>query len=259
MLIFIYQLRGRIVYFLYADESGQTHIKRSKQDNGLYILSGVLVHEKDRKSVEKSLDEAKQEMFPNFRPCDWELHAHEIWNDREFFSKEELGLTLKKKKEIFSKIVDLVCGLEITIVSVVIFKDKLTRRSSPEVMKRSWRLLIDAFEGFLRQKQVQTNSGLLYMDSSQKIPESEIRNFVRGWVRGGGNRRHIHHVLEDLIFVESHMRNLIQLADMIAYVMHKHYKNDSRFERWFKSLEPKMHHSGGRLYGFGIKELPNIH
>ncbi len=39
---------------------------------------------------------------------------------------------------------------------------------------------------------------------------------------------------------------------MIAYVVHKHYKKDSRFEGWFKSLEPKMHHSGGRIHGFGI-------
>ncbi len=29
---------------------------------------------------------------------------------------------------------------------------------------------------------------------------------------------------------------LIQLADMIAYVVHKHYRRDPRFEGWFKSL-----------------------
>ena len=39
---------------------------------------------------------------------------------------------------------------------------------------------------------------------------------------------------------------------MIAYVAHKHYKKGSRFEGWFKSPEPKMHHSGGRIHGFGI-------
>ena len=58
--------------------------------------------------------------------------------------------------------------------------------------------------------------------------------------------------------MESYRWNLIQLADMIAYVVHKHYRKDSRFERGLKPLEPKMYHSGGRLYGFGINEIPNL-
>ena len=46
---------------------------------------------------------------------------------------------------------------------------------------------------------------------------------------------------------------------MIAYVVHRHYRKDSRFEGWFKSLEPKMRRSGGRLSGFGINEIPDLH
>ena len=254
--IFICGLHVRVMYFLFLDGSGQTKIKHSSQDNGMYVLSGVLVHEKDWKSIEKRLDEAKQELLPKIPPHRWEFHAQDIWNDKEFFAKE--GLSLAKKEEIFSKVVDLACKSEITIISVIIFKDRLKRRYSSEVMKQSWTLLVGGFERFLKQKPIQTNNGLLFMDSSQKAPDAEIMNVVRRLVGGSSKRRDIHHTIENPIFVESHMWNLIQLADMIAYVIHRHYNEDPRFKKWFELLEPKMYHSGGKLYGFGIKELPNL-
>ena len=250
-IIFMYYLHILVVYFLYVDESGQTAIKRS---GNLFILSGVLVHEKDWKSIEKKLDEAKQELLPKLHPREWELHAHAIWNDKEFFANEELGLSLAKKEEIFSMVVDLACKSEITIINVIIFKDRLRRRLPLEVMKRSWGMLVGGFEGFLH-KMPTPNNGLIFMDSSQKVPETEIRRIIYRLV--GGSRRNRHHVLENPIFVESHMWNLIQMADMIAYVVHRHYKKDLRFEKWFKLLVPKMYHSGNQLYGYGIRENRN--
>lgn len=239
-----------VMYFLYVDESGQTKIKQ-KSHNNWYILSGVLVHEKDWKSIESELDKAKQELLPNIHPREWEFHAHDIWNDKEFFANKELGLSLAKKEEVFSRVVEVVCESKITIISAIIFKDRLMHRRDSEVMRRSWNLLVGRFERFLRQMPIQTNNGLIFMDSSQKTPEMEIRDIVRKLV--GGSRRDSHHIHENPIFVESHMWNLIQMADMVAYVINKHYRNDPRFEKWFKSLVPKMYHSGGKLYGYGIE------
>ena len=101
MSIFICPPCGRVVYFMYVDGSGQTKIKRNSQNNGLYILSGVLVHEKDWRSVEKRLADVKRDIFPQIRPDTWELHAQEIWNSKKFFTKKELRLNLAKKEDIF--------------------------------------------------------------------------------------------------------------------------------------------------------------
>ena len=257
--VFIRTLRDRAVYYLCADGSGQTTIKRSSQDNGLYVLSGVLVHEKDWRSVEKRLVDAKQNLFPEFRPNQWELHAHNIWHGREFFAKEELGLNSAKKDRIFSKIVNIACESEITIINVIIFKDMLTQRRSLTVMKSSWQRLTARFEGFLDQNQAHANDGLFFIDASQRTPETEIKNAILGEVRRVSSRLGSRHVVENPIFVDSFRWNLIQLADMIAYVVHKYYKKDPEFEGWFKSLVPKMYRSDGKLYGFGINEIPDSH
>lgn len=245
------------MYYLCVDGSGQTKIKHSNQNNGLYVLSGVLVHEKDRGSVEKRLVDAKQNLLPEFCPNKWELHAHDIWHGEKFFGKEELGLDRAKRNEIFSKIIDIACKSKITIINVIIFKDLLRQRRSPMVMKFSWRRLTVRFEDFLAQDQTHTNDGLFLIDASQKTPETEIKTIILNAVGRWKSKIGSSHVIETPIFVDSFRWNLIQLADMIAYVIHRHYKKDSEFERWFKLLDSKMYRSNGVLYGFGINEIPD--
>ena len=87
------------MYFLYVDGSGQTKIKPNRQNNGWYILSGVIVHEGDWRDIEKNLAEVKKEAFPEQNPEDLELHAYSIWNNHGFFANEKLNLTPAKKKK----------------------------------------------------------------------------------------------------------------------------------------------------------------
>jgi len=244
------------VYFLYADSSGHTKIRLGRHDSP-YITVGVIVHEKDWRSIEGRISAIKNEMFPELDPCVWELHAYDIWNSKNFFDGRRMRMNRAKKLEIFSRIADLVCELEIAIVGVVMFKDRMTEiYRSPTVMNYSWMFVVERFEHFLVQKPAETNNGLLFIDASQKIPESDIKRAVRKVVKNGSSWQNIDHVIEYPIFVESHVHNLIQLADMIAYVMLKHYKGDSKFEELFELLKSKMYRAGGKLDGFGLKEFP---
>ena len=162
---------------------------------------------------------------------------------------------MSKKRDLF--VVDIACESRVTIINVIIFKNRLKRKNSSIVMKYSWSRLTDQFEYFLRQKQADTNNGLFVIDSSQRTPELENKEAIRRRVRVGSSRGDIRYVIEDPIFVESRRHNLIQLADMIAYMAHKYYGADRVFENWFKSLKPKMYRHNGRLIGFGIVEFPD--
>ena len=253
---FIYSPQGIIVYFLYADSSGLTKIKLGRHDNP-YITVGVIVHEKDYRPIEGRISEAKSMVLPGLDPCAWELHAYDIWNSRNFFDDRRMRVNRAKKMEIFSRITDLACELDITIVGVIMFKDKMADMyRSQTVMDYSWMFVAERFEHFLVQKPAETNNGLLFIDASQKNPESDIRRALQKAVKNGSNWQSIDHVIEHPIFVESHAHNLIQLADMIAYVMLKHYKGDSEFGELFELLKSRMYRYGGKLDGFGLKEFP---
>ena len=244
------------MYFLYADSSGHAKIKRGRYDNP-YITVGVIVHEKDYKSVEGRISAAKSSMFPELDPYRWELHAYDIWNSRNFFDGRQMKMNRAKKLEIFSRITDLACELDITVVGVVMFKDRMEEMHRFQtVMDYSWTFVAERFEHFLAQKPVETNNGLLFIDASQKNPESDIRRALQKAVKNGGIWQSIDHIIEHPIFVESHVHNLIQLADMIAYIMLKHYKGNPEFEELFELLKSKMYRADGKLDGFGLKEFP---
>lgn len=244
------------MYFLYADSSGRTAIRRGRHDNP-YITVGVIVHEKDWRSIEGRISAAKKRMFPELDPYGWELHAYDIWNSRDIFADRRMGMNRAKKLEIFSRVTNLACELDITIVGVVMFKDRMEEMyRSPTVMNYSWMFVVERFEHFLAQRPAETNNGLLFIDGSQKKPESDIKSALWKAVKHGSSWQSIDHVIEYPIFVESHVHNLVQLADMIAYVVLKHYKSDPEFEELFELLKSKMYRFGGKLDGFGLKEFP---
>lgn len=206
--------------------------------------------------IEENIAAVKQELFPEIRPKAWELHAHEIWNNRGFFANEKLKLNIEKKQEIFSKVLDLICDSEITLLDVIMFKDRIKEQYHvPKLMEYSWTFIVERFEHFLKQLPENTDNGLLFIDSSQKIPESEIRDVIQSVVMHGSYWQRIDRIIEHPIFIKSCQRNLIQLADMVAYTQ-RHYKKDSRFRDWFDMLKPKMYQPNGRLDKFGLKEFP---
>ena len=65
----------------------------------------------------------------------------------------------------------------------------------------------------------------------------------------------IHHVMESPIFIESYLKNLIQLSDMIAYIIHRAYLDRKEFKVWLEKLKPSMYQPNGNLALFGLVEL----
>ena len=197
------------------DSSGRTKIKQGghTRHDILYITVGVIVDEKDRNSITSNISEMKRETIPELDPHKWELHASDIWNNSGFFADRHQGLNRTKKLDIFSRTTNLACRSDITIVSVVMFKDKMKDRyRSPAVTEYSWMFVTERFEHFLAQKPEGTNNGLLFIDASQKNPQEDTRKAVLSAIKDGGLWKGIDHIIEQPIFVESHTYNLIQLA-----------------------------------------------
>jgi len=108
----------------------------------------------------------------------------------------------------------------------------------------------------LRHQNETTNNGLMFVDSDQKIPEEEIKAILWNAIRYGTNVQRIRHVIEDPIFTKSHLRNLIQLSDMTAYIVHRAYSEHNEFKEWLEKLKPSMYQPDGNLASFGLKEFP---
>ena len=117
-------------------------------------------------------------------------------------------------------------------------------------------IIAERFEHFLKQQNETTNNGLIFVDSDQKIPEEEIKAILWNAVRHGTSMQGIRHIIEDPIFTKSHLRNLIQLSDMTAYIIHRVYSKHEEFAEWFEKLKPSMYQPKYNLSSFGLKEFP---
>lgn len=241
------------MFFLYADASGNAKVYRDRDQNGLYILTGLIVHEKDWQTIENKLTQLKIDSFPNVDPNDWELHAYEIWNNINFFK----NINLNKKLEIFEKITNLICESDVTIIATVLDKEAMKNKYvNPKVMDYAWTFLIERYDHFLNTQSSVTNNGLVFMDSDQINIETQIKTILSRLVRRGSYWQAIEHVIEDPIFTKSHLRNLIQLSDVVAYFIHRHRKEHIDFKNWFDSISKKMYQPDDDLYKFGLKIFP---
>ena len=245
------------MYLLYADGSGDTKMKPDRT-NGLYVLSGVIVHESRLRAVEDDVIELKKSALPLLDPRDWELHAHEIWNNSGFF-KAYMGLDASKKAEIFEQVASIICRSDVTLLTVIVFKDYIpSRRSASKLTENIWTFVAERSEHFLKRMPEETNRGMLFMDSSDEISESEISNTIKRTIRNGTPRRQIEHIMRETVFVRSDEHLTVQLADMVAYIVNRRYKGDSRFDGWFETIMAKAYAPSGRVRNYGIKEFPSL-
>ncbi len=220
------------MYLLYADGSGDTKMKRDRTNNGLYVLSGVIVHESRLQTVENDIVALKRRALPRMDPRDWELHAHEICNNNGFF-KADMGLDASKKMEIFQQVSNVVCRSDVTLLIVVVFKDRIRSRClASKPTENAWTFVAERFDHFLKRMPEETNRGMIFTDSSDKTSESEISNTIKRIIRNGTPRRQIEHIMQGPAFVRSDEHLTVQLADMAAYIANRHYKGDSRFDGW---------------------------
>lgn len=224
----------------------------------MHILSGIIVHERIFHCARAAIDEVKLDLFAGLDPDSWELHAYDMWNSRGDFSGDDRSLNLAGKREVFSKAVEGIAGLGVTLVSIVVWKDRLPDGlSSLRIRALSWRLLVERFEAYLRARGGE-DLGVVVSDASNRTTEAEIKRALKApEARIGRHKSRRSLVLEDVFFWDSRTEPLIQGADMVAYILQKHCRGDPSFAGWFDALKPCMWRQGGSIHGFGIKNYPD--
>ena len=243
---------------MFVDDSGNTRPHRaSARGVGVHVLSGMIVHERGLHGARAAINATKRRLFAGPDPERVELHAYDVWNGRGEFSGAQ-SLNFEKKKEVFSTTVDAIAGSVATLISVVIWKNRLpSGMDGPRIRALSWGLLAERFEAYLNDAGG-GDLGLVISDQSTRTNEEGIRAAFRvAKTRFGRHRGRRHLVMEDVFFKDSRREPLIQGADATAYIIQKQCHGDASFAGWFDDLKASMWKFRGRLQGFGIKDYPD--
>ena len=225
---------------LFVDDSGRPTSRRAAGDSGLYILAGVAVDDRILPSVSQAAVDAKAAAGAQMSLGNWEAHAYDIWNNRGQFADRESRLTVQQKRELFSRMVDAIASLRLDIIPVVVNKLSHGRQGARRrPLAVGWSAMFNRFERMLDS--AREESGLILSDAGNRDDERAARSIVekmgRTRMERAPNRAG---VLNGVVFRDSRLDVMIQLADMVAYVVHKHCRKDVQFQGWFEAIRPKF-------------------
>lgn len=234
---------------MYVDDSGNPS---AKDRASYYLISGVILHESNVLEFELKTQEYKHDYFKEYMNC--EIHTHDIYKSRREFS----DLTLSRKYQLLDSLYNFINGLPITVISVGIDKVKFSKRYSMEfIYDDAWTFLVERFDQFIDDNRHNLDEGIIIVDKSSKIPETEIWKIVRRLRKFGSNYRKINHLIEEPIFIDSKIREGIQIADATAYCSFRYLVGAVKFEPYWDIVRNKLRKGpGGTITGYGFKVFP---
>jgi hypothetical protein len=216
------------MHLLYVDESGSA----SDVSQTYFVLAGVSVFERQTHWIEQKLNEIATR-FGTISPHELELHGSPmrsgkgIWRkipqaDREQAIKDALQFGIADQ------------GVNaVRLFSTVVKKSKLV---GIDPVVHSFEQITSRFDMFLSRchtKYEDTQRGLMLFDESST--EQRIQTLAREFKYNGHSYGKTRNYSEVPVFLDSRASRLIQLADLVAYSIFRHYEyQDSQYFDIFK-------------------------
>lgn len=241
---------------MFVDESGNPRAAgTAARDSGVYIQSGVIAHDDRVHAAGAAIERAKCEPFRGKDPAKVELHGYEMWRNWGRFASDPRIPDQGKKLEIFARTSQAIAESGSVLLNVIAWKNRISS-GQRSLLGPPRRLLTERFDQYLATCG-SGEAGSIVADASSRGAETKIGDVAQKACNGIGRcKSRPSLVLKDIRFVDSLSEPLVQAADTVAYIIHKHCRGDGLLGRWFNALAPCMWQHDGRIKGFGISYYP---
>ena len=209
------------MHLLYADESGSA----GNPTESHFVLAGVSVFEKDTHWIARDLDNIAARFNPD-ESHTVELHGTPMRRGR--------GIWKTQAREVREQaMIDaLAVGIRDRKHRPKLFGAVLKKRNYTEsdVSEEAFTQVSSRFDMYLRRLHLKGNTqrGLIVLDRCST--EKRLQTLAREFKHSGHSYGKHHNFAEVPVFLDSEASRLIQLADLVAYALFRHYEHeDSRF------------------------------
>lgn len=199
----------------YIDESGNTGTRSDDIMQPYHLIAALAVDDVNVRAIENDVRTLGLKHFGEVsRNTDFEFHGYEIHKGKgRYFSK----LKVEQRIEVMDDLLSVIKSYGLQIIYTVINKQATKAKLHPHQL--AFLFLIERIEDYL----IKENSlGLLVADENRDIEQRLIDDLERFKTidTGFGYRpTKIDHIIDSLHFVKSHNNHLIQLADIVAYIL----------------------------------------
>lgn len=251
------------MHLMYIDESGDT-ISLSQGGKNFLVLTGCIIEEKDKVSIEEEFRNIKQKYYQN---PDIEIKSNFLrYANPDLPEQSPIKLKDRKKyDELENDVTGLLKNIPVVLYSVVIHKTGYWRLyPAQNPYEVAYIFLIERFQKYLKEKD---SLGICIIDPREGQVE---KSFI------GDELDHIHsllrwedhgfwqkcpNIIERLLFATSEKTVGIQLADLYCYPIYHVFEYNKTKEDYWRFQEvtlPKLYKdASGRLLGYGLKFFPD--
>lgn len=262
------------VYFVYVDESGNRDpaVQGSRDDgttyakDWLYVLVGLSLYEMDWFKLEHILNQRKLQLMDRVRRdtgrrlelADTEVHSASVRNPKERAKHPFLS---QLTPDELTGLVDLyyrqVAYHSMRVFAVVIDKRHLHDYMDPEKLHRkAYELLIERVEWFIATEHPRHRALMVVDNTSRQMNQSLAMKHSFFQREGTSSGQRIGHIVELPMFVESHLSNGVQLADLCAYNVYRAFREGDLGYPFFEQIAPSLysapHRSATNIEGLKV-------
>ncbi len=206
------------MHLLYVDESGSIGNPTEKH----FVLAGVSVFERDTHWIDRDLNEIATK-FNKEEPHSVELHGNPMRRGRGIWKHQ-----LKEVRE--QAMIDaLTVGImdrprRPRLFGAVLKKENHVGEEISEVAFEQLSSRFDMYLTRLHLKHGDTQRGLIVFDECST--EKRIQTLAREFKFSGHTYGKLRNMVEVPVFLDSKASRLIQLADLVAYALFRHFEHD---------------------------------
>ncbi len=227
------------MYLLYVDESGSV----SDPAQRYFVLAGIAVFEREPHWIEQDLTEIALR-FDVHEPDRIELHGSPMRSGKGKWRHTPLAT----REQAISD--SLIIGIRqrfpknVRLFGAVLDKQNFAGQDVVQVAFEQISSRFDQFLGRLH-KQGNTQRGLMVFDKC--ATERRIQTLAREFKRTGHTFGLTRNFAEIPVFVDSDASRLIQLADLVAYAMFRHFEHDD--SKFYDIISHCFDSEGGIVHG----------
>ena len=209
-----------------------------------------MVDDLDWSKINADVIKTKQKHFPDIDPDTLEIHMYDIWRSK----KKYVQTTIERRNAFLTDIFNIFKTHKLAVISIVIKKEKLeNKRDDKHLEKTVWGNMVGQIEGFLASKEKHGN-GIMIVDSKNRSEDARINRYVKTIKEDGVNGTFTNHLVEDVFFARSDVRNLVQLADVSAFCTRQYMYGHPGIENYWRILESKLWcDDSGEYRDFGLR------
>jgi len=230
------------MYLLYADESGA--VGDPKQE--FFVLAGFCVFERQGFWMAQELDNIAARFNPA-DPADVELHGNPMNTGKGIFrrfTKADRVTAIEDALKVFLR-----SHPSNRLFASVIRKSKV---SPADPVEFAFEQFASRFDHYLTRlhKSGDTQRGIILFDKSTY--ETTLQSLATDFRTIGHKWGFIRNFSEVPLFLDSKASRLIQLADLIAYAIFRHYESGD--DRFMSIIRNRFDSEGGITHGLYVRD-----